>query len=487
MYLSSVKCPCIAIYSTVKTTVKPAVSILYDSRRNKEGIYTICWNIYFNGRQKPFSTGIKITKSDVAWLKENKNGVDGRNKDPWRRNLWNMVYGDFYIDPVERIKKDSLRKMAERVIETMDVFSFDDFRSRINNYENIDTYKNDPFESKIPDDIIELLYQTAIKLKEDQFGSYSSHMDTRSSLIRYCEYIGREPKLPFREITVSFLEKWEQWMLKYGKAPKAKAHKGNIRDQKQNPEKYQPKPASEATIGVYARYIRKMMLIALGEKLITEDQYPFRGHRSYTIPSVSNVARALEVEHVAQIMQYVPDDDQQTMYRDLWVFSYLCNGINAMDICNLRWAYYDIPLRTIRFFREKTKRTSKGDKREIVIHLFDEAIRIIERWGVKRDGQEFIFPFFKPGMTGVQRKYAANHVVKMINKNMAVVSDKLGLPFRVKSNDARDTQATVLMKAGAPLPFIQSVLGHHDLKTTQKYFGRFSGDQSREMMKVLLP
>ncbi len=472
----------------MKTTVKPSVSFLYDSRRNKEGIYTICWNIYFDGKQKPFSTGLKITYEDVVWLKENKKGIDGRTKDPWRRNLWNMVYGETYIDPEDHREKDSLTKMAVRVIDSMEVFSFVEFKFRINDYENLELSKKKVAETSIPDDIIELLLKTAITLKEnDQVGSYNSHMDTRSSLIRYCEYIGREPKLPFKEITVSFLEKWEQWMLKYGKAPKAKAHEGNIRDQKRNPEKYQPKPASEATIGVYARYIRKMMLIALGEKLITEDQYPFRGHRSYTIPSVSNVARALEVEHVAKIMQYVPDDNQQAMYRDLWVFSYLCNGINAMDICNLRWAYYDIPLRTIRFFREKTKRTSKGDKREIVIHLFDEAIRIIERWGVKRDGQEFIFPFFKPGMTAVQRKYAANHVVKMINKTMAVISDRLGLPFRVKSNDARDTQATVLMKAGAPLPFIQSVLGHHDLKTTQKYFGRFSGDQSREMMKVLLP
>lgn len=90
-------------------------------------------------------------------------------------------------------------------------------------------------------------------------------------------------------------------------------------------------------------------------------------------------------------------------------------------------------------------------------------------------------------MDAAKPKPTANQVVKMINQTMVVVSKKMELPFRVTSNDARDTQATVLMKSGASLPFIQSVLGHHDLKTTQKYFGRFSSDKSKEMMAALLP
>ena len=189
----------------MKTTVKPSVSFLYDSRRNKEGIYTICWNIYFDGKQKPFSTGLKITHEDVVWLKENKKGIDGRTKDPWRRNLWNMVYGETYIDPEDHREKDSLTKMAVRVIDSMEVFSFEEFKFRINDYESLELSKKKGAETSIPDDIIELLLKTAITLKEnDQVGSYSSHMDTRSSLIRYCEYIGKEPILPFKEITVSF-------------------------------------------------------------------------------------------------------------------------------------------------------------------------------------------------------------------------------------------------------------------------------------------
>lgn len=78
-------------------------------------------------------------------------------------------------------------------------------------------------------------------------------------------------------------------------------------------------------------------------------------------------------------------------------------------------------------------------------------MEIIEKWAVKSgDSEDYIFPFFKLTMDAAKRKAVANQVVKMINQAMAVVSEKMELPFRVTSNDARDTQATVLMKSGAP-------------------------------------
>lgn len=165
--------------------------------------------------------------------------------------------------------------------------------------------------------------------------------------------MGGALELPFEAITLTFLNDYENWMLKFGKALKAIAKESNLREQARHPEKYRSKPASEATIGVYTPYIRKMMLLALGEKMITENQYPFKGNKSFIIPSVSNMARALELEDVAKIMQYKPENDIEAKYRDLWVFSYLCNGLNAMDTCNLKWAYYNIAQGTIRFFREK--------------------------------------------------------------------------------------------------------------------------------------
>ena len=41
--------------------------------------------------------------------------------------------------------------------------------------------------------------------------------------------------------------------------------------------------------------------------------------------------------------------------KDFWIFSYLCNGINMMDIAHLRWI--EIHDEKIVFERSKTKRT----------------------------------------------------------------------------------------------------------------------------------
>ncbi|MGB4555142.1 MAG: site-specific integrase, partial [Bacteroidales bacterium] len=69
------------------------------------------------------------------------------------------------------------------------------------------------------------------------------------------------------------------------------------------------------------------------------------------------------------------------MCRDIWIFSYLCNGINMADLCRLR--YSNISDGKISYNRQKTIRTDK-DKTKIVAIMLPEMQRIIDQWGNKR-------------------------------------------------------------------------------------------------------
>lgn len=103
-----------------------------------------------------------------------------------------MIYGTSYQDPDDNEAKDSLMVMSQRVIDSMRVFSFKEFKQRIGDYHNLQKYSVPTKTTALPDDLLELLRQTAIEFKKnDQIGAYNSHRDTRSSLIRFCEFSGR--------------------------------------------------------------------------------------------------------------------------------------------------------------------------------------------------------------------------------------------------------------------------------------------------------
>jgi integrase/recombinase XerD len=65
--------------------------------------------------------------------------------------------------------------------------------------------------------------------------------------------------------------------------------------------------------------------------------------------------------------------------KDFWIFSYLCNGINIMDIARLKWKNVDAS--TISFIREKTKRTTKGNPITIIAIRNDHINKILSKWG----------------------------------------------------------------------------------------------------------
>ena len=194
------------------------------------------------------------------------------------------------------------------------------------------------------------------------------------------------------------------------------------------------------------------------------------GRRGYLIPQGSARKMALTKDQIKRLMDFTGDSKLEK-YRDLWLFSYLCNGINFKDMLLLR--HRNVENGEICFIRSKTEsayRISKVVRAVVTPEMSD----IISKWGnpVGCGPDSYIFPY----ANGVEGDIAiANMVRKVIcqcNIALGQIAEKLDIP-KFTTYAARHSFATILMKSGVNIKFISESLGHSSLSVTENYLAEF--------------
>lgn len=256
--------------------------------------------------------------------------------------------------------------------------------------------------------------------------------------------------------------------------------------------------ASWSTIGIYLRNLRRIFNRARKTTVIPNEYYPF-GKDSYIIPSSVNIKKALTYEQVNQIFHYdcSNKNDQNKQYdlrgslesmekwRDFWILSYLCSGVNFKDIA--AWKWKDLENNRIRFVRQKTRRSTKGQLKKIEIVLSDVALNIINRYCNKdRTSENYIFPFYTDKMDADKKLRVSNQQIKNINTWIGRIAKILEFEFKPTYQSARHSFATISRNAGVDKEYIQKSLGHQDGKTTDNYLDSFEADKIKENQSVLL-
>jgi integrase len=188
---------------------------------------------------------------------------------------------------------------------------------------------------------------------------------------------------------------------------------------------------------------------------------------------------------IAAIINYKPKSRFQERARDLWVFSYLCNGANMKDIAKLK--YKNLEGNKINFIRTKTERSTKQDLKSISAFLLPETAVIIDKWGNKdHDPENYIFGIIEKE-DSPERVYAkVKQTFRRINEHMKNIGNDLGINIKLTTYSARHSFATALKRSGAPTEFISESLGHKDLKTTENYLDSFEDDMKESFQKQLL-
>jgi len=125
-------------------------------------------------------------------------------------------------------------------------------------------------------------------------------------------------------------------------------------------------------------------------------------------------------------------------------------GLRLDEARNLKWQDIDFDREIIHL------KTAKGDK-ERVVFLHKNLIDALRVYEAKEEG-----PVFISQREGKYNKRTIQQIVKCASK-------KVGIKKNVTPHTLRHSFATHLLESGADIRYIQQLLGHKDLKTTQIY------------------
>ncbi|WP_346862104.1 site-specific integrase [uncultured Draconibacterium sp.] len=409
--------------SQLKARGVSLVAFLDTARIRKDGTATVKLRIVHDRFPKYYSTKVNMDEHEY------QNMFSHRPKH--------------FVQEKKRIILAFLKR-AYNLILANDDFSFDSFdaayrKRTITN--NVFTY----FDSYIE------------QLKtENRFGTATSYTYASKSL---SEYTGKST-LAFDSITVPSLKSFENWIIQNGNSP--------------------------TTVGYHVRCIKKLYNDAIRNGDAKQANYPFGAFKNglYSPPQPQNIKKALSMSQIKSIVDYKALTDSEERYRDMWVFSYLGNGINMKDICRLQFKH--IVGGNIHFHRAKTVNTNRNSK-PISIPLIDEIKSIIERWGNgKLSPETYIFPVLDGTESAEKERAKIQQFTKQVNKYIKRIALKVGIEENVSTYSARHSFATVLKRSGVNIPYISEALGHSNLKTTESYLDSFEDDTRVENTMKLL-
>lgn len=345
--------------------------------------------------------------------------------------------------PTEKDRRATLaeiEKKARKVIDDLDEFSFTLFEKKfLKNRLDIDSV-NASFGD----------YTKSLR-SDGRIGSAITYECAINSLSQF------KQKITFPEVTSDFLNKYQKWMI----------DKGN----------------SLTTVGIYLRSLRTIFNIAINEKTISRDNYPF-GRRKYEVPKGHNIKKALAIGEISKIFRHkAKKGSAEEMARDYWVFMYLCNGMNVKDFSRLKYSNIDNDF--LFYERAKTART-KGETESIKVSLVNEAKAVIKKWGnMKINKDTFVFPVLNDKTSPENERKLVQLLTALVNKYMKKISASLELGKHITTYTARHSFSTVLKRSGASTERISEALGHSNVSTTKSYLASFEDESIKEQAKAL--
>ncbi|GHT30649.1 integrase [Bacteroidia bacterium] len=393
-------------------------SIIDDRRATIENLYPIKIRVTYKRVRKYYSTGKTLSVEEWDKLPETKSKA---------------------LISIRMDIQNSFEKIKEVVqkLELEEGFSFDALNARL---------------SKAVSESINTTFHAKIQTLLDN-GQVGSHLFYKDALKSIEQFAGNQ--ILFESVTVDWLRKYEKYLLNHGR--------------------------NYTTIGMYCRAIRCIMNEGRKAGILKDNQYPF-GNGKYEITTGQGRKMALNLQQIKSIVTYTDGREATEKYRDLWFFSYLCNGINFADMLTLK--YSNIHNGEICFLRAKTVRTSKV-KKEVNAIITLEMRAIINRWGNKnKKPDSYIFGYLSGNETPLEQKDKIKSIVKLCNKRLKKIGAVLGIEG-VSTYTARHSFATVLKRSGANIAYISESLGHNDLKTTENYLASFEREEREKNARLL--
>ena len=397
--------------------------VCYKSKTLSNGENPLMLQVSKGGKRKYQSLGISINPKYWGFT---------RNKP--KPNCPNKEY-------IQKIILDKQRELQQRMLELNSEQKEYTTTTLLNN-------ENTKFELKT----VSMFYKELIEqyTREDKCGNRLIYKGSFNSLK---VFTNGKLDIPFNEIDIAWLNKYEKWL----------RSKGN----------------RETTISLLFRTLRSAYNKAIKAKCARKSDYPFDDYKINKFDTTTQKRAIAKTDVLKFTTEVQPIGKQQYMElsKDIFVFSYLCGGINFTDIANL--TNENIQNGRLHYIRQKTKKPIK-------IGIPQEAMQIIEKYSKESKG--YLFPILdsKIHKTALQKQNRIHKILGKVNKNLKLLAAQLGVEANLTTYVARHSFASVLKKSGVNIALISEALGHSDLATTQIYLDSFDNEQVDEAMRNLL-
>jgi integrase/recombinase XerD len=428
----------VSLYANRMQMRKPAnkvifISLFHDTRREKEnGLYPVKLRVFFKTtrKQKLYATKFEFSKKDF-------------------QSIWQTV------KPREEFKESrkemqALLTVAETEAEVLHPFTFEVLEKKL-------------FSKSTDSQNVFHWYDLISQQLNDnkRFGSATSYDLSSKSIKRFISHkTGQSPaSLDFHDITIQFLQGYETWMISVEKK-------------------------SITTVGIYLRTLRAVFNAAIDANEIDREIYPF-GKRKYKIPASRNIKKALSKETLKKLFDIPPLSFEEERAKDLFFFSYACNGINTKDILELK--FENIKGDTLQFIRGKTAHTAKSNLKPTVVYLNDITRGIIEKYSnTDHSPDNYVFPYLSKENSDYENYRRIKNLTSSINQSIKRLAKAAGIKENISTYAARHSFATQAILNGASMEYISEAMSHSNLLTTQNYFAGFEEKDKRLITEKLL-
>jgi integrase/recombinase XerD len=418
----------------------------FKSKLTVDGLIPVRLVITHKGERKYYSIAHKLTTKE--WQALSAEDVKKLRSSTHRGKIKdiNKAY--------QKIVSD-----AEEIIKALPKFSFAQFEDRY--YQKVTKWDNvfEAFLSHISDlrdenrhGYASSFESTLRAIKEFHEGKKYSFNVRKDKVSTRTEFYLTGKKLYFYDLTVSWLKRFEKWM---------------------------QKDKSRSTQGIYMRNLRALFNLVTKEHGVKAD-YPFL---KYSPKTSTGRKRALPMRDIAKIKNYETRHPQEVFHRDMFMFSFLGNGMNLSDIARLKYSNIvkknsDPNKLFLVFVRQKTK--EKDVQTELKALITKDMQTIIDKYGNRAIGHDaYIFPILKNEWDERQIYYAIKQFTKQVNKYLKDIGKKLELG-NITSYTARHSWATISQNSGTSTEYIKKSLGHSSIAVTERYLGSFEEDTSQE-------
>ena len=389
--------------------IAPSLILTLDTRRaKKDGSYPLVLRISFKGRTSNIRLGYDIPQKD--W-------------DAKRRKVRKSFSG---VSSVSRLNHELLHRKTEAwdkikeleeqgILETLSVQEVKQF---LIGQENTSSFLL--FTEHLIEDL----------RKVQRFGNAATYT-TALGVLRNFLKEQRKKELEFKDITYSFLKKFENWHLAKGNAYNS--------------------------LSVYLRTIRAIYNKAIKAGLVERDRYPFD---QYKIKHEPTQKRAISLEDFQKVIQVELEPGTHLFdYRNYFLASYMLWGISFMDLAFLR--IENIINGRIKYRRMKTSKLYD-------IPLSDQLSNIIDYYADEKKNNDFIFPIIK--REDLEDQYRdIKWARKRYNKGLQEIQEICCIEEKLTSYVIRHSFATQALLKDVPIKAISEMLGHSRLSTTEVY------------------